>query len=128
MQINKLLTLTTLIVSVTQLIIHRDPLRRSYPAGAEANCWDMPTNISDQRPLLCGIWRGNLAERRGWEEHCPHCGAKSYRHPECWNSKKISVLSCVSGIKELGSKQRDRYFEDATVQAVIELTRGAMEK
>lgn len=38
-------------------------------------------------------------------------------------------MSCVSGIKEARQPDsRDWYFEDATVQAAIELTRELMEK
>ena len=58
-----------------------------------------------------------------------HCGAKSYRHPECRNSNSIGIELCVRNKREPGSRQhRDWYFENATVQAAIEPTRELIEK
>ncbi len=59
-----------------------------------------------------------------------HCGAKSYIHPECRNSNSIGIELCVrkKNTKKLGATDKDWYFEDATVQAGVKLTKELMKK
>ena len=57
-----------------------------------------------------------------------HCGAKSYRHPECRNANSIGIELCVRNSGSMADTSRDWYFEDATVAAAIRLTRELMAK
>lgn len=57
-----------------------------------------------------------------------HCGAKSYVHPECRNANSIGIEMCVRNNGSQADTSRDWYFEDATVQAAIELTKDLMVK
>ncbi len=57
-----------------------------------------------------------------------HCGAPSYRHPECRNSNSIGVELCVRkrGTGTLGAGDPDWYFEPATIGAAQQLVRELM--
>lgn len=71
------------------------------------------------------IWQSVEDENIAW-----HCGAGSYIHPECRNANSLGIELCVQK-KDRGSKKaedEDWYFEDATVEAAVELTRYLMEK
>ena len=57
-----------------------------------------------------------------------HCGAKSYRHPECRNSNSIGIELCVRNSGSKADTSRGWYFEDATVEAAAALTRELMAK
>ena len=59
-----------------------------------------------------------------------HCGASSYKHPECRNANSIGIEMCVrkKDAASLGATDKDWYFEGATVQSAIELTRYLMKK
>lgn len=57
-----------------------------------------------------------------------HCGAKSYVHPDCRNTNSIGIEMCVRNKGSQADTSRDWYFEDATVQAAIQLTRELMDK
>lgn len=59
-----------------------------------------------------------------------HCGAKSYKHPECRNTNSVGIELCVRkrSTATMGAEDKDWYFEDATVAAAAELTRSLMEK
>ena len=59
-----------------------------------------------------------------------HCGASSYKHPECRNANSIGIEMCVrkKNAASLGATDKDWYFEGATVQSAIELTRYLMKK
>lgn len=52
-----------------------------------------------------------------------HCGAKTYSHPECRNANSIGVELCCH--RDASSRW---YFDPATVDAAVELTRMLMEK
>lgn len=71
------------------------------------------------------IWQSVEDENIAW-----HCGAKKYVHPECRNSNSLGIELCASKknreSKEPGDK--DWYFEDATVETAVELTRYLMDK
>ena len=57
-----------------------------------------------------------------------HCGASSYKHLECRNANSIGIEMCVRkrGTQTLGATDRDWYFENKTVQSIIELVRYLM--
>ena len=59
-----------------------------------------------------------------------HCGASSYKHPECRNANSIGIEMCVrkKNAASLGATDKDWYFEGATVQSAIELTKYLMQK
>lgn len=57
-----------------------------------------------------------------------HCGAKSYKHPECRNSNSIGIELCVKNKGDKSAESQDWYFEEATVQAAAELTKELMQK
>lgn len=96
--------------------------------GAEANCrYYASKYIGASAHYYVGfdgeIWQSVEDGDIAW-----HCGAKSYRHPECRNSNSIGIELCVRNKGSQAADGRDWYFEDATVQAAIELTRELMEK
>ena len=59
-----------------------------------------------------------------------HCGASSYRHPECRNANSIGIEMCVrkKSTETMNATDKDWYFEKATVQSAVELTRYLMKK
>ena len=59
-----------------------------------------------------------------------HCGASSYRHPECRNANSIGIEMCVwkKSKQTMNATDKDWYFEEATVESTIELTRYLMKK
>lgn len=71
------------------------------------------------------IWQCVEDQNIAW-----HCGASSYKHPECRNANSIGIEMCVRkrGTQTLGATDRDWYFENKTVQSTIELVRYLMEK
>lgn len=70
------------------------------------------------------IWQSVEDKNAAW-----HCGSKSgYKHPECRNANSIGIEMCC---KTKGDPQRADnmwYFEDATVNSTIELTKSLMKK
>lgn len=71
------------------------------------------------------IWQSVEDANIAW-----HCGAKSYKHPECRNANSIGIELCTrkKNPESLSAADRDWYFEDATVEAAVALTRYLMEK
>ena len=69
------------------------------------------------------IWQSVEDKNIAW-----HCGAKSYKHPECRNSNSIGIEMCVRNKGSQADTSRDWYFEDATVQETIKLTKVLMAK
>ena len=71
------------------------------------------------------IWQSVEEENIAW-----HCGAKKYEHPECRNENSLGIEMCVrkKDHNSLEAKDEDWYFEDATVESAVELTRYLMDK
>lgn len=71
------------------------------------------------------IWQSVEDEDIAW-----HVGASSYVHPECRNSNSIGIELCVrkKSHATLNATDKDWYFEDATVQSAIALTKALMKK
>lgn len=69
------------------------------------------------------IWQSVEDQNIAW-----HCGAKSYIHPECRNTNSIGIEMCVRNQGSQADTSRDWYFEDATVEAAIQLTKKLMQK
>ena len=129
MQINKLLTPYNLnrlgdTSRIKYIVLHYV----GATGGAEANCrYYASKYIGASAHYYVGfggeIWQSVEDGDIAW-----HCGAKSYRHPECRNSNSIGIELCVRNKGSQAADSRDWYFENATVQAAIELTRELMKK
>lgn len=129
MQINKLLTPYNLnrlgdTSRIKYIVLHYV----GATGGAEANCrYYASKYIGASAHYYVGfdgeIWQSVEDGDIAW-----HCGAKSYRHPECRNSNSIGMELCVRNKGSQAADSRDWYFEEATVTAAIELTRELMEK
>lgn len=98
--------------------------------GAEANCkYYAGQYIGASAHYFVGfsgeIWQSVEDEDIAW-----HCGANSYKHGECRNTNSIGIELCVRKNDTASQKATDKdwYFEDATVEAAVELTRCLMDK
>lgn len=94
--------------------------------GAEANCrYYASKYLGASAHYFVGfegeIWQSVEDKNIAW-----HCGAKTYHHPECRNSNSIGIELCVRNNGSQAATSRDWYFEDATVQEAIRLTRELM--
>lgn len=71
------------------------------------------------------IWQSIEDENIAW-----HCGARHYEHAECRNANSLGIELCVrkKDHSHLKAGDKDWYFEDATVEAAVELTRYLMDK
>lgn len=69
------------------------------------------------------IWQSVEDENIAW-----HCGADQYVHSECRNANSIGIELCVrkKDQSHRNAGDKDWYFEDATVEAAVELTRHLM--
>lgn len=96
--------------------------------GAKANCQYYASQyVGASAHYFVGfegeIWQSVEDKNIAW-----HCGAKSYRHPECRNSNSIGIELCVRNRGSQSATSRDWYFEDATVEAAAALTRELMKR
>lgn len=71
------------------------------------------------------IWQSVEDENIAW-----HCGANQYKHSKCRNANSIGIELCVRKKEQShkSAEDKDWYFEDATVEAAVELTRYLMMK
>ena len=128
MQINKLLTPYNhnhgSIDRIKYIVIHYV----GALGGARANCqWyaggDRGASAHYFVDFDGSVWQSVEDKDIAW-----HCGAKTYRHPECRNANSIGIEMCVRNKGSQADTSRDWYFEDATVAASIRLTRELMDK
>ena len=98
--------------------------------GAKANCqYYAGGNRNASAHYFVGfdgeIWQSVEDANIAW-----HCGASSYKHAECRNANSIGIELCVrkKNTASMGATDKDWYFEDATVEAAVELTRYLMDK
>ncbi len=128
MQINKLLTLynysTGTIDRIRYIVIHYV----GALGGAKANCQyyaggDRGASAHYFVDFDGSVWQSVEDRNIAW-----HCGAKTYRHPECRNANSIGIEMCVRNNGSQADSSRDWYFEEATVQSAIELTKMIMDK
>lgn len=128
MQINKLLTPynhnTGSVDRIKYIVIHYV----GALGGARANCqWyaggDRGASAHYFVDFDGSVWQSVEDKDIAW-----HCGAKTYRHPECRNANSIGIEMCVRNKGSQADTSRDWYFEDATVVAAIRLTRELMDK
>ena len=128
MQINKLLTPYNYsngdLSRIKYIVIHYV----GATGGAEANCkWYAGADRSASAHYYVdfdgSVWQSVEDQNIAW-----HCGAKKYVHPECRNANSIGIEMCVRNKGSKADTSRDWYFEDATVQAAIELTKELLAK
>lgn len=128
MQINKLLTpynyANGYLSRIKYIVIHYV----GALGGAEANCkYYASQYIGASAHYFVGfsgeIWQSVEDQNIAW-----HCGAKKYVHPDCRNNNSLGIELCVRNKGSLADNSRDWYFEDATVQAAIILTKDLMTK
>lgn len=128
MKINKLLTAYNhnagTVDRIKYIVIHYV----GALGGAEANCkYYASQYIGASAHYYVGfsgeIWQSVEDKNIAW-----HCGAKKYVHPECRNLNSIGIEMCVCNKGSKADTSRDWYFEDATVQAAIALTKELMAK
>lgn len=83
--------------------------------GASAHDYvDFNGDIYHSVPYNCTAW---------------HCGTRNgYKHPECRNSNSIGIEMCVRNKGSKADTSKDWYFEDATYEATIALTKELMKK
>jgi hypothetical protein len=96
--------------------------------GAEANCkYYASQYIGASAHYFVGfngeIWQSVEDKNIAW-----HCGAKTYKHPECRNTNSLGIELCVRNKGSQADTSRDWYFEDATVREAKELTKMLMER
>jgi len=96
--------------------------------GAQANCKyyaeaDRNASAHYYVDFDGSVWQSVEDKNIAW-----HCGAKSYVHTECRNANSIGIEMCVRNKGDQSSTSKDWYFEDATVQAAIALTKELMAK
>jgi len=96
--------------------------------GAQANCKyyaeaDRSASAHYYVDFDGSVWQSVEDKNIAW-----HCGAKSYVHAECRNANSIGIEMCVRNKGDQSSTSKDWYFEDATVQTAIALTKELMAK
>ena len=128
MQINKLLTPYNHNAGTTDRIKYIVIHYVGATGGAEANCkWYAGADRSASAHYYIdfdgSVWQSVEDQNIAW-----HCGAKKYVHTECRNGNSLGIEMCVRNKGSKADTSRDWYFEEATVQAAIELTKELMAK
>lgn len=57
-----------------------------------------------------------------------HCGATNYKHKECRNANSIGIELCCKTTGDPTKADANWYFEDATINSAVELTKELMRK
>lgn len=128
MQINKLLTPYNYnpgqLSRIKYIVIHYV----GATGGAEANCKYYASQRIGASAHYYVDFDGSVWQSVEDKDIAWHCGAKAYKHPECRNSNSIGIELCVRNKGSQADTSRDWYFEDATVEAAIALTKELMAK
>lgn len=69
------------------------------------------------------IWQSVEDKNIAW-----HCGSKNYKHKNCRNSNSIGIEMCTKTTGSTRVADKNWFFEDATVDAAVELTKELMKK
>lgn len=96
--------------------------------GAEANCKLFASKYLGASAHYFVGFNGEIWQSVEDEDVAWHCGAKTYKHPECRNTNSIGIEMCVRNKGDLSATSKDWYYEDATVESTIKLTKYLMEK
>lgn len=96
--------------------------------GAEANCkYYASQYVGASAHYFVGfngeIWQSVEDKNIAW-----HCGAKTYKHPECRNTNSLGIELCVRNKGSQTDTSRDWYFEESTVREAKKLTKTLMEQ
>lgn len=96
--------------------------------GAEANCkYYASQYVGASAHYFVGfngeIWQSVEDKNVAW-----HCGAKTYKHPECRNTNSLGIELCVRNKGSQTDTSRDWYFEESTVREAKKLTKTLMEQ
>ncbi|WP_313073066.1 peptidoglycan recognition protein family protein [Lacrimispora sp.] len=96
--------------------------------GAEANCkYYASQYVGASAHYFVGfngeIWQSVEDKNIAW-----HCGAKTYKHPECRNTNSLGIELCVRNKGSQTDTSRDWYFEEITVREAKKLTKTLMEQ
>lgn len=128
MKINKLLTPFNRTVGsierIEYIVIHYV----GATGGAKANCQYYAGEYVGASAHYYVDFDGSIWQSVEDKDIAWHCGAKSYRHPDCRNSNSIGIELCVRNKGSRAADSKDWYFEDATVAAAIRLTKELMQK
>lgn len=129
MKINKLLTPDNYtpgnLNRIKYIVIHYV----GATGGAKANCeYYASKYIGASAHYYVGfqgeVWQSVEDYNIAW-----HCGTKGkYYHSACRNSNSIGIELCVRNKGSQADVSRDWYFEDATIDAAINLTKELMKK
>lgn len=57
-----------------------------------------------------------------------HCGSKNYKHADCRNANSIGIEMCTKTTGSTRVADENWFFEDATVESAVELTKELMKK
>jgi N-acetyl-anhydromuramyl-L-alanine amidase AmpD len=98
--------------------------------GAKANCQYYASKYIGASAHYYVGFQGEIYQSVEDADIAWHCGATTYKHPECRNTNSIGIELCVrkKNTASLNATDKDWYFEDATVSAVIELVKSLMKK
>lgn len=69
------------------------------------------------------IWQSVEDKDIAW-----HCGSKNYKHDKCRNANSIGIEMCTKTTGSTRVADENWFFEDATVDAAVELTKELMKK
>lgn len=129
MQINKLLTKINLTSAnntgrIKYIVIHYV----GATGGAKANCQYYAGQYVGASAHYYVDFDGSIWQSVEDKDVAWHCGAKSYKHPECRNANSIGIELCVRNKGSKADTSKDWYFEDATVAGAVQLTKELMAK
>lgn len=96
--------------------------------GAKANCQYYASQYIGASAHYYVGFDGEICQSVEDGDIAWHCGASSYKHGECRNSNSIGIEMCVRNKGSQSATSKDWYFEQATVDKAIELTRYLMKK
>lgn len=129
MNVNKLLTKINLTQTsntgrIKYIVIHYV----GATGGAKANCQYYASQYVGASAHYYVDFDGSVWQSVEDKDTAWHCGAKSYKHPECRNANSIGIEMCVRNKGSMADTSRDWYFEDATVAGAVQLTKELMAK
>lgn len=96
--------------------------------SAKANCNYYKTANRNASAHYFVDFNGDIYQSVEDKDIAWHCGAKTYLHPDCRNANSIGIEMCVRCKGKQTADSKDWYFEKATVDSAIELTKYLMEK
>lgn len=96
--------------------------------GAEANCNYYGSAEVGASAHYFVDHNGDIYQCVEDENVAYHCGASSYKHPECRNTNAIGIELCCRTTGDPKIADDKWYFEDATVEGAIKLVKEKMQQ